>query len=115
MSTARIRIYSGPNPEQSNFVGLSATSTGLEKTRGWAEFFSERGYEAVEKDLEGSHSYVNMEVRPPMSEQHIREFAQMVDRCLTWANNGMVVIDNRAYMPRQALETGGPIILTSYS
>src|SRR5581483_675485 len=77
MSMRRVRIYPG-NDSESNLLSFSASAADAPGKPAFTEFMEGRGYTTRQADLEeipethiGGWLYV--EVRPPLSEEHIRE------------------------------------------
>ena len=78
MSIRRVRIYKG-NAEETDVIGFSASAGGAPEDPLFSEFMASRGYdwqEAAERP-EGSVSYRHIEVRPPLSDEHLKEFGKI--------------------------------------
>ncbi len=122
MSDARVRIYQGHSPE-SNIIGLSARASGAQNDPRFADFMQDRGYKWHELDEEdrslrpkGSMSYDHIEIRPPISGDHLREFAALVlggvskgkyeSGIVDPGHNQVWVIDNRTILPDGPLGGG---------
>lgn len=123
MSARRIRIYKGLDAE-SLVIGWSASAFETPDDPKFADFMTTRGYQC--RDIEeypGSYSARHTEVRPPLSEIHIKEFGtlcvggyldgQRISGIVDPYHDGTNVLDNRKQMPQRPLDSDAPLIITS--
>ncbi|MGD0283984.1 MAG: hypothetical protein ABSB12_00065 [Candidatus Saccharimonadales bacterium] len=117
MSVRRVRIYNGI-AENSNVIGFSASAVDAPSNPRFASFMAERGYtwnEAIALPS-GSVSCRHIEVRPPLSEKHIKELGILcvggfIDDKLYYGivdpyHDGVQVLDNRSKLPEQSQGLG---------
>lgn len=112
MANRRVRLYEGPGNE-STIIGFSASAIPKDPNS-LQDFLSERGYETYEYNTHdsetsdrdratlrsvGSVSLRHVGVEPPLSHEHIREFADWcADQIDPYHNSGYLV-DNRKLSP----------------
>jgi hypothetical protein len=117
MAIRRVRIYNGI-AENSSVIGFSASAADTPAHPRFATFMALRGYSWKESIAlpPGSVSYRHIEVRPPLSQEHIRELGILcvggtVDNVVDYGivdpyNDGVQVLDNRAILPDQSQGMG---------
>lgn len=102
MAYRRVRIYDGEGTS-SNVIGFSRSAGYVPHSSDFTEFMSERGYALTRLKWPNSllHqirsvSFENVEVRPPMTAEHLQEFGALcVSGLVDPGNDGVVVYDNR--------------------
>lgn len=112
MANRRVRLYEGPGKE-STIIGFSASAIPKDPNS-LQDFLSERGYETYEyntdnsetcnRDLAilksvGSVSLRHVGVEPPLSDDHIREFADWCASQIDPYHNSGYLVDNRELPP----------------
>lgn len=117
MSVRRVRIYSGSSEER-DVLGFSHGALRAPDDSRFAEFMRTRGYsyrEAARYPSE-SVSIRHIEVRPSLSEEHIKELGILcvggeLDGTFNFGivdgyHDGVAVLDNRNVPPKQPLGEG---------
>lgn len=107
MANARIRFYPGETGG-STIMGFSARVTDLPDQPNFGDFLSKNGYTtreiAVDEAPEGGQSYRYVEVRPPLSDEHVEKLGSLCVRIGDAGNNYTYAIDNRYGLPDSADE-----------
>lgn len=122
MALQRVRIYEGQTPN-SQLIGFSLNALGAIMEPAFEAFMAERNHDwRLVGDDEGpidgvSQAYV--EVRPPLSDQHIQEFGilctggviddRRVGPIIKPYHDGTHMYDNRLVLPATPLDAGGLI------
>lgn len=122
MANRYVRLYEGP--ENSSIIGFSPSAIPDNYER-FQRFFNDRGYDTHDYDWLGKESdksdqeviqklggvsFHYLGVRPPMSEQHINEFASWCTQNIDPGRNTGLLVDNReSQMPLEPY-SGGEVI-----
>jgi hypothetical protein len=117
MSMRRVRIYKG-NDSDSNIIGFSGSASNAPDKPQFAHFMMRRGYqwEDTKERPEQSFSIRHIEVRTPLSEEHVKQLGTLcvggfldgerIEGIVDPYHDGTLVLDNRKILPDRPLGDG---------
>jgi len=107
MANRYVRIYEG---DGAHIVGFSASASNAPESTEFQLFMANRGYTIADVERPaGSTSAAHVEVRPPMSDDHLKEFGELCLQVIDPGSNETIVYDNRRSMP-EAPYAAAPVL-----
>jgi hypothetical protein len=104
MGYRRVRLYEGLQPE-TNVIGFSFSCADTVHDTTLKTFLTDRNYthHVLDRHDESDHGKIprtsvslsHLEIRPPLSEEHTREFGKLCLGIIDSGNDGVIVYDNR--------------------
>ena len=115
MANRYVRIYGGAGEhEGTDIIGFSASASDTPDTDEFRLFMASRGYTANDVEApEGSMSLRHIEVRPPLTDEHLQEFGDLCLRIVDSGSNETIVYNNRGGMPAEPFAPA-PVVARGY-